>query len=127
MVPEALRRAFVIHFAVDLIFAVPLMLLPERLLGFIGWSSIDPVAARLVAAALFAIGIESYLGRDGGTEAYAGMLNLKIIWSLAAVLALALGLLGGSGPAWALWALLVVFGAFNLLWVYWRLRIQRYF
>jgi hypothetical protein len=122
---DGLRRWFVIHFAVDLIFAVPLMLVPEQLLGFIGWSNIDPVAARLVAAALFGIGIESYLGRDSGPEAFRAMLNLKIIWSLAAVVALAWGLLGGSGPAWVLWALLVVFAGFNLVWVYWRLRLGR--
>lgn len=123
--PEGLRRWFVIHFAVDLLFALPLMLVPEQLLGFVGWSNTDPVAARLVAAALLGIGVQSYLGRDAGYEAYEGMLNLKIIWSLAAILALGLGLLEGSEPAWLLWALLLVFAGFNLVWLYWRLRLAR--
>lgn len=126
MVPDGLRRWFVIHFAVDLLFALPLMLVPEQMLGFIGWTSIDPVAARLVAAALFGIGIESYLGRNAAYEVFVGMLNLKIIWSLGAILAFGLGLLQGQGPAWALWALLIVFTAFNAIWVYWRLRLARY-
>ena len=123
--PEALRRWFVLHFAVDMLFAIPVMLAPQWALGLIGWSPVDPVAVRLVAAALFAIGIESYLGRNAGRETYRGMLNLKIIWSAGAVLALALGLLAGRQPAWALWALLAVFAAFNLVWVYWRLRLAR--
>ena len=123
--PDALRQWFVAHFVVDMLFAVPLILAPEAVLNFVGWTRVDPVSARLVAAALFAIGIESYLGRNAGVEAYRGMLNLKIIWSAAAVLALALGLAGGSGPAWVLWALLVIFLAFNLVWIYWRLRLPR--
>ena len=113
--PEALRRWFVLHFVVDLLFAIPLMLAPEWSLGLIGWAPVDPVAVRLVAAALFAIGIESYLGRNAGPEAYSDMLNLKIIWSAGAVLALALGLLAGRQPAWALALLLSIFLAFNLV------------
>ena len=85
----------------------------------------DPVAVRLVAAALFAIGIESYLGHNAGPEAYRGMLNLKIFWSAGAVLALGLGLLAGRQPAWALALLLAIFLAFNLVWIYWRLRLGR--
>ena len=52
-----------------------------------------PVRALVSAAALFGIGIESYLGRNAGVEAFTGMLNLKIIWSLSAVVGIALSLL----------------------------------
>ena len=125
-IPVALRRAFVVHCVADCLFAVPLMVAPESFLTFLGWRTVDPVAARLVAAALFGIGIESYIGRNAGAEAYRGMLNLKVIWSLAAITAIGWSLAGGAHgrPAW-LWALLAVFTAFNGLWIYWRARLGR--
>lgn len=124
-VPRALRAWFVIHFAVDMLFAVPLMLIPQEFLSFLGWQTVDPIAARLVAAALFGIGIESYLGRDASLESYRGMLNLKIIWSLCAVIGTGVSMLQGAQgrPFWG-WMLLGVFAAFNILWVYWRVRIS---
>jgi hypothetical protein len=124
-IPAALRTAFIIHCAADCVFAVPLMIFPGEFLAFMGWQTVDPVAARLVAAALFGIGIESYLGRNSGVEAYKGMLNLKVIWSLAAVAGIAWSLIEGvhDRTAW-LWLLLTIFCVFNIVWVYWRMRIS---
>ena len=68
MVPKSLRTWFVIHFVLDFIFAIPLILAPRAFLGLLGWTSIDPIAARLVGAALIGIGGESYLGRNAGLE-----------------------------------------------------------
>ncbi|MDA1329576.1 MAG: hypothetical protein O3B43_00695 [Chloroflexi bacterium] len=120
-VPDMLRKWFVVHFAVDMAFAIPLMLAPEFTLKLFGWQVVDPLATRLVAAALFGIGIESYLGRNAGVEAYQGMLRLKIIWSLAAVIGIGWSLLQGALPnTYAGWILLLVFIGFNGLWIYWR-------
>jgi hypothetical protein len=125
-IPRALRSWFVVHFVVDMLFAIPLMLAPEVFLGMLGWQQVDTFTARLVAAALFGIGIESWLGRNAGREAFIGMLNLKIIWSIAAVVGIGLSLIEGKqGRPLAAWAVLVVFVAFNALWVYWRWRLQR--
>lgn len=123
-IPSPLRAAFVIHCIVDCIFAVPLMIFPEYVLTMLGWQTVDPVAARLVAAALFGIGIESYLGRNSGIEAFKGMLNLKVIWSLAAVTAIGWSIAEGAhGASQWLWILLAIFAVFNILWLYWRVRI----
>lgn len=65
-----LRFWFIVHFYADIIFAFPIFLFPEYFLRLAGWQSIDPIATRGVAAALFGIGIESYLGRNSGIEAY---------------------------------------------------------
>lgn len=125
-VPGALRVWFVIHFAVDLVFALPLMVAPELLLGWLGWQSIDPFAARLVAAALFGIGIESLLARNSRPEVFKGMLNLKIIWSLSAVVGIAISMVsaGAERPFFS-WLLLGTFVVFNFVWLYWRRRIGR--
>ena len=125
-VPKALRAWFVVHFVVDTAVAVPLMLAPVYTLKLLGWQTVDPITARVTAAAFFGIGIESYLSRSSGKEAFLGMLNLKIIWSLAAVIGLGFSLLQGaqeSPPV--IWFFLLTFAAFNLLWVYWRRKLTR--
>ena len=123
-VPKGLRQWFVVHFWADMIFAVPLMIAPRFLLEMFGWQQVDPFTARIVAAALFGIGIESYLGRNAGREAFIGRLNFKIIWSLAVILGIVWSLAeGAQGGPFMAWVLLLIFAAFNILWIYWRRRI----
>lgn len=123
MVPRSLRFWFVIHFVVDFIFAIPLLLAPVWLLMLFGFESPDPFTARLVGAALLGIGGESLLGWDGTLEAFRAMLNLKIIWSLAAIFAIMLTLLVSGGPIMA-YGILLVFAAFSGLWMYYRFLIR---
>ena len=75
--PSALRTWFVAHFAVDWAVGIPLLVAPESLLRFFGWHEIDPIATRLFAAALLAIGGQSLLGRNGSVNEFRAMLNLK--------------------------------------------------
>ena len=125
-VPKALSNWFVVHFAADVLFAVPLMIAPRAVLAFFGWEVVDPFTARLVAAALLGIGIESYLGRNAGREAFIGMLNLKIIWSLAAILGIGWSILESvQGAPLMAWVVLVIFVMFNGVWVYWRRRLAQ--
>src|SRR2546428_229687 len=121
--PSALRRWFVFYFAVDWAVGVPLLVAPEILLRFFGWHEIDPIATRLFAAALIAIGGQSLLGRNGSVNEFRAMLNLKLIWAAAAVIALGIGVLSG-GPALT-WLGLAVFVGFFRVWLYWRIRIGR--
>ena len=101
------------------------MLVPVEMLSMLGWQTVDAYTARLVAAALFGIGIESYLGRNAGVESIRNMLNLKIIWSLGAVLGIGISLAQNAqnNPLMAL-GILVIFVGFNMLWVYWRLGLK---
>jgi len=125
-VPNGLRTWFVVHFVVDLLFAIPMMIAPVATLTLFGWQTIDPFTTRIVAAALFGIGIESWLGRNAGREAYQGMLNLKIIWSSAVIIGLAWSLLDGyQGELFFPLLILALFLAFNLLWLYWRRRLAQ--
>jgi hypothetical protein len=118
MVPSSLRRWFVVHCVVDVLAAVPLFLAPRELLSLLGWTAIDPMAARLVAAALFGIGIESYLGRNASVESFRGMLRLKVIWSATALLGALWSRLEG-GPV-AGWAVVAIFVVFHSVWLrYW--------
>ncbi|MEE8357084.1 MAG: hypothetical protein V3R33_07215 [Anaerolineales bacterium] len=121
-VPSSLRIWFVIHFAVDMLFAIPLLFFPEFLMPLLGWDVVDPVMSRLVGAALLGIGGESLLGRNASREVFLAMLNLKIIWASGAVLGIGMGIADGAPlPAWAF---LVIFVAFLGVWVYYRFKIQ---
>ena len=121
-VPSALRTWFVVHFVADVLFAVPLFVAPRAFLGMLGWSSIDPLATRLVAAALFGIGIQSLLGWREPRDTFRAMLNLKVIWSAFATVGLIVSQLQG-GPLLG-WALVGVFGGFNVVWSYFRLQLR---
>lgn len=122
-VPAALRGWFVVHFIADMLFAIPLLLAPAWLLGLFGWEVVDPFTARLVGAALVGIGVESWLGRKASAESFQTMLRLKILWSSAAVVGIFITMIEGAPPLG--WAILAIFIGFNLLWIYWFIRLKR--
>jgi hypothetical protein len=125
MVPAALKSWFVLHCIIDVIVALPLFVAPREVLGLLSWQAVDPFAARLTSAALFGIGLESWLGRNAGRESFRGMLQLKIIWSGFATVGLAWSVIeGGLRYPSIGWMLVGVFAAFHALWWYWRLRLE---
>ena len=115
MVPASLRTWFVVHFWADMLFAVPLFVAPRQFLSLLGWPAVDPITTRLVAAALFGIGIQSLIGRAEDTATFRALLNLKVIWSATATLGIVWSQLEG-GPALG-WALAAVFAGFCAVWV----------
>jgi hypothetical protein len=122
MVPESLKRWFVFHCVADVVFAIPLFVAPVAFLTALGWQHVDPIAARLVAAALFGIGIQSYIGRNESRETFIGMLNLKVIWSFAATTGLIWSQLEG-GPPMA-WGFVAIFAFFHAVWLHYRIRLR---
>jgi len=122
-IPASLRTWFVVHFAVDLAAAVPLLLVPGRALGLLGWTCVDPVASRLCGAALLGIGVASLGTHRHGAGAYRAMLSLKVVWSLAAIFALLAGIAGGAPPA--AWAFLSIFIAFSGIWMSYAIRLRQ--
>ncbi len=124
-VPPALRVWFVVHFAIDMIVALPLFFAPREVLGSLGWIQIDPLSTRLAAAALFGIGLESLLGRNAGRESFKGMLQLKLIWSAFATIGLGWSVMEGNLKHPVVGLILVgTFASFHALWWYWYIRIK---
>jgi hypothetical protein len=115
----SLRSWFILHFIVDFAFAIPLFLFPVQFMAFFGWESIDSITARLVAAALFAIGYESWAQRDASAEIYQQMLRLKVLWSLMATLGIAFSIIQGN-HFWGAWVILIIFSLFHIVWRYWQ-------
>src|SRR5262245_20945975 len=122
-VPDSLRRWFVIHALIDLSLAVPLLLAPQLVLGKLGWVHVDPASTRLAAAALLAIGAQSFIGRNEGAAAFTAMLNLKIFWSAAAIFGLVASI--GEGAPSAAWVFLSAFIAFFGVWIHYRIRFKQ--
>ena len=121
-IPSGLKTWFVIHFMADMLFAIPLLLIPELILPWFGWESFDPVMPRLVGAALLGIGGESLFSRNAPREAFKALLRLKIIWASGAILALGLGIFNGGPPA--TWGFLAIFIGFLGVWVYFSIKIN---
>jgi len=124
--PTTLRRWFVIHFFIDMMVGIPLFFFPEWFLGILGWTQVDTLMTRIVGAAFFGIGVESYLGRNASMEVFKGMLNLKIIWSATATFGIGWSFLEGSqgNPLWV-FLTLATFLLFHINWIYWRVRINK--
>jgi hypothetical protein len=92
----------------------------------LGWTAVDPITTRMVAAALFDIRIESFFSRYLGKDAFIAMLRLKAIWASAAVLGISWSLVSGLfGYLWVGMAFLGIFLGFKVLWVYLLLRVNR--
>jgi len=124
-VPSSLRKWFIVHFIADITFAIPMFVFPVAFLSFLGWQQVDPITSRMVAAALFGIGIESLLSRNSSRESFQTMLSLKIIWSSAAIIGVAMGLLSGLFTIAAVGiSILIIFILFNILWTYWFIQLK---
>ena len=124
MVSDRLRFWFVVHFIADMLFAVPLFIAPVWMLNLFGWQTIDPIASRFAAAALFGIGIESFLIRNSGVESFKAMLNLKLIWSSTVILGIILSLVSMGGGPFMAWVILAIFLAFFFLWAFYRYQLR---
>jgi hypothetical protein len=119
---SSLKIWFITHAIVDLIIALPLLFYPVFFLEMFGFSNINPLLARLIAAALLAIGGNSYLMRNGSKEEYKSMLNLKLIWSIVAIFSI-------GGHMWETHSIaglpfLLVFGVFAFVWLCYRIKLK---
>lgn len=122
-IPTSLRTWFVVHAALDIVCGLPLLLVPEAILPRLGWRTVDPVTTRLVAAALLAIGVQSWRGRHDGVGAYRAMLGLKVVWSASAIVGLTIAIARGAPPLAFL--CLSIFLAFCGVWSHHAIRFRQ--
>ncbi|MAG60334.1 hypothetical protein CL619_00965 [archaeon] len=121
--PVQVRNWFKLHFVIDMIFAFPLFFAPVSFLGFFGFETVEVNLARLVAAALFAIGGMSLWMNRGSYDSFMVMLRLKLLWSAAATLGLVWGALEG-GPK-SLWLFAIIFAGFFCVWQWWYVKMRQ--
>lgn len=118
VIPHSLRVWFLIHFVIDFSLAIPLLIVPAPFLSWLGISPVDPHVARLVGAALIGIGGNSLLMHKKSVAHYLTMIDVKLLWSSAAVIGMLISLLQG-GPI-ILWGVVAVFSLFFVLWWHYR-------
>ena len=121
-IPPSLRTWFLIHFVVDMLFGIPLLLFPAWTLSLFGLAAGEPLTARLVGAALLGIGGISVLARDAEPETYRHLLTMKLIWSGSAIVGIVLSIVEGA-PSTA-WLFLATFAVFFSVWVYYWVRLN---
>ena len=117
MVSKSLRTWFQIHFVVDMLFAIPLIVFPATFLSWFGFTG-EVMFARLVGAALIGIGGASYFVER--EDAFSIMLTLKLLWSSAAIIAIVWSIIEGTS-IWA-WLFLGIFVFFFFLWGYYKIK-----
>ncbi len=122
-IPAGLRHWFVAHFIIDTIFAVPLLLFPAWFLEILGFEATNLLLARLVGAALVGIGGVSLVMHKKDISAYLPMLQLKLLWSGAAIVAIILSF--NNIETSAKWFLLAIFILFFLIWGYYFKLLSR--
>ncbi len=121
-IPRSLRVWFFIHFLIDYIFAIPVFFFPFQTLSFFGWNAIDPISARLAAAALFGIGGISLISIHSEAAVYKNLLILKIVFSFFAVSGVLFTIFTVGAPLLS-WAVLAAFAIFCSVWTYYYLAI----
>jgi len=121
-VQKSLRIWFIVHFIIDIIFAIPLIFFPVMFLKFLGFTVVDPITARLVGAALIGIGGASYFTRNKSKESYDILLTLKILWSIAAIITLIWSIV--ETQLMVLWPILIVFVIFSVTWIYYKSKLN---
>jgi hypothetical protein len=122
-VPRPLRSWLLAHAALAVLAALPLFAAPTLTLLRLGWSAVDPVSARLVGAALLAIGGAAFFARDAGLEVTRALLRLNLLWSFTAAVALFAGIAAGAPPA--AWAFLSIFIVLTGVWLHHTIRFRQ--
>jgi len=122
-IPTGLRHWFVAHFIIDILFAVPLILFPALLLQVLGFETTNVLLARLIGAALVGIGGVSFIMHKKDISEYRAMLQLKLLWSGTAIIAIILSL-NDTGTS-TKWVLLAIFLAFFLVWGYYFRQLSK--
>lgn len=118
---KSLKSWFILHFVIDMIFAIPLLIIPIWTLNLFGIHSTETIMPRLVGAALVGIGGTSYLTRNATKESYKTLLKLKLLWSGTATLGLLLAIYQGAPKI--TWLFVSIFSGFYLVWSYYNKRI----
>ena len=117
-VSQSLQTTFLVHFAISLIFGLPLLIIPGRFLLLLRWHPIDPVISRLLGAALLAMALGDWLCHQATEwEAIEVLLQFHIVFTVLGAVGLLRHLLFVPTPASA-WGDLAVLVVFAVVWIY---------
>jgi hypothetical protein len=119
----SLRSTFVIFALVTFLVGAPLLAVPGRFLGLVGWAPVDPILARILGAALVALAWASALGaRARDRRQIEAVIQIEAVFCVLATLGVLRHLLGGANYALVVSIVALVSGLFALVWIVQGLR-----
>jgi hypothetical protein len=114
---KSLRTTFLVHTVVGLIFGLPMLLAPGRLLTWVSWRPIDPIISRLLGAALLALAWSSFRAWQLDDRARASLLlELEAAFTVLGCVGLLRHLLFASYPVLP-WLVFAITALFALAWI----------
>lgn len=120
-ISKSLETWFLIHFALDYLFGIPLLFAAAWTTSLFGFSTENLLFARMIGAALLGIGGISFIAHKAGIEVYKNLLTMKLIWSGTAIIALIISIVEGAPKA--TWLFFGIYAFFFFLWLYYRRKI----
>ena len=110
-ISSGLRTTFLVHAIIGILFGLAYMLVPEMVGGIMQMEMSDPTY-RILGAALFAIGVSSWLGYRASLWGEVKItVQFEIVWTVLGAAVTAWALLTGGFPAtgWLNFVALAVF------------------
>ena len=115
---KALKYTFLVHAIVGLLTGLPLLIVPGRFLQILQWAPIDPIAARVLGAALLALSWSSFRGWQVTERRQVDIVvQLEAVFCVLASVALLRHLLVARFPI-VPWLFFAVFFLFAIAWIY---------
>ena len=112
-----LKYTFLLHAVVTVVFGLPLLVVPGRMLDLFGWSPQDPLMSRMLGAALLGFGWSSVRGFLLTSWSQVRILvEAELVFCLLAAVGLLRHLLVGNYP-WYVWMTFAIFAVFAILWL----------
>lgn len=119
---KALKITFLVHGIVALLFGLLLLLIPGRLLLWLGWAPIDPIISRLLGAALLGMAWSSFRGWRATERAQVAIvLEVEAVFTVLGCAGLLRHLLFSRWPL-MVWAVFALLAAFAVAWILFLLR-----
>lgn len=121
---HAVRIWIIVSFIVDMLFGVPLLLVPHDLAAVFGFEDQGVFVLRLLGAAIIGVGMGSVLVcREHGCGLHA-IVNLKLVWTILSAAAILWSIFDGAPQA--AWLFFGIFCAFAVVWAYFRWKIDTF-
>lgn len=118
---SGLRTTFLVHAIIAVLLGLAYILIPEMVGSMLGWDMSDP-AYRLLGAAVFAIGVSSWLAYKAGVWGEVKItVQFEIVWTVLGAAVTGWVLLTGGLPV-AAWLNFAVFVIFAILFSYFYTR-----
>jgi hypothetical protein len=119
---KALRTTFLIHTIVSVVSGALLLVIPGRFLQAIGWAPIDPIASRVLGAAMLAVAWSSFRGwRAADWHAVAIVVEMEVVLTTLACVGLLRHLLVARYP-FIVWLFFAIFLVFAVAWWFFLIR-----